>query len=144
MEIIVVLRDIGENTETIRYSQSHHVFGVQQGRYSQLLLRNLERQLIVLINIFFAQGVKVYQVRSVFVNQSAKRQAVPKRRGHVGDRNITISIALDFAPLLKSFHSSHRCQCVSKRVVYAKLVSMRLVHTANVKRFWFSLSNAER
>lgn len=116
MEIIVVLRNIGENTETIWYSKCNHVFGVKQGRYSQFFLRHLKSQMIVVVNVFFAQGVKVYQVRSVLVNESAKSQAVPKRRGHVSDRNITISIALDFTPLLKSFHSSHRYQCVSNRV----------------------------
>lgn len=42
MEIIVVLRDVGENTEPVGYSHSHHVFGIQQGGYSQLILRHLE------------------------------------------------------------------------------------------------------
>lgn len=43
MEVVVVLRDVCQDTEAIRDLKSHHVFCIQQRWNSQLLFRNPER-----------------------------------------------------------------------------------------------------
>ena len=42
MKVVVVLGDVGENAEAVRNLESHHVFCIQQGWDSQLLLCNSE------------------------------------------------------------------------------------------------------
>lgn len=42
VEVVVVLRDVRQDTEAVRNLESHHVFCIQQCRNSQLLLCNLE------------------------------------------------------------------------------------------------------
>jgi hypothetical protein len=42
-EEVVVLGDVGENTEAVGNLEGHHVFCVQQGWDTQLLLCNSER-----------------------------------------------------------------------------------------------------
>lgn len=42
MEVVVVLGDVSQDAEAVGDLQRHHVFGVQQGRNPQLLLRNPE------------------------------------------------------------------------------------------------------
>lgn len=42
VEVVVILGDIGQDAEAVGDLKSHHVFCVQQGGNSQLLLRNSE------------------------------------------------------------------------------------------------------
>lgn len=42
VEVVVILGDIRQDAEAVGDLQSHHVFCIQQGRNSQLLLRNPE------------------------------------------------------------------------------------------------------
>ena len=43
VKVVVVLGDVGENTEAVGNLEGHHVFCVQQGWDTQLLLCNSER-----------------------------------------------------------------------------------------------------
>lgn len=42
VEVVVILGDVSQDAEAVGDLKSHHVFGVQQGGNSQLLLRNPE------------------------------------------------------------------------------------------------------
>lgn len=42
MEVVVILGDVRQDAEAVGDLKSHHVFCIQQGRNSQLLLRNPE------------------------------------------------------------------------------------------------------
>lgn len=42
MEVVVILGHIGQDAEAVGDLKSHHVLCIQQGRNSQLLLRNPE------------------------------------------------------------------------------------------------------
>lgn len=107
MEVVVVLGDVSEDTETVWNFESHHVLCIQQRRNSQMLFCNTERQFVVVIDIFLLQRIEVDEVGSVFVDQSAESQAVPERRGHVSDVHIQVPFTLDPAPLLQRLYSRH-------------------------------------
>lgn len=42
VEVVVILGDVRQDAEAVGDLKSHHVFCIQQGRNSQLLLRNPE------------------------------------------------------------------------------------------------------
>lgn len=42
VEVVVILGDVRQDAEAVGDLKSHHVFCIQQGRNSQLLLRNTE------------------------------------------------------------------------------------------------------
>lgn len=107
MEVVVVLGDVSQDTQAVGNFESHHVFCIQQCWNSQLLLCNTERQFVVVIDIFLLQRIEVDEVGSVFVDQSAESQAVPERRGHVGNVHIQVPFTLDPAPLLQRLHGRH-------------------------------------
>lgn len=107
MEVVVVLRHVCEDTETVRYSQGHHVLCVQESGDPQLLLCHTEGQFVVLIHIIFLQRVEIYEVRPVSVDECAEGQAVPEARGHVGDAHVPVALALEPTPLLQRLHGRH-------------------------------------
>lgn len=107
MEVVVVLRHICEDTETVGYSQGHHVLCVQESRDSQLLLCHTEGQFVVLIHVIFLQRIEIYEVGPVPVDKCAEGQAVPEARGHVGDAHVPVALALEPTPLLQRLHRRH-------------------------------------
>lgn len=107
MEVVVVLGHVCEDAEAVRYSQGHHVLRIQESRYPQLLLGHTERQFVVLIDIFFLQRVKIYELGPVSVNEGAEGQAVPEARRHVGDAHVPVALALEPTPLLQRLHRRH-------------------------------------
>lgn len=65
VEVVVILRDISQDAEAVRDLESHHVFCVQQGRNSQLLLRNRKGLEITKAQVRGAERIKgFYHINS--------------------------------------------------------------------------------
>lgn len=59
MEVIIILGNIGEDAQPVWYLQSNHILCIQQCWDPQLLLCHSKCQLVVLVHIFFSEGIKV-------------------------------------------------------------------------------------
>lgn len=60
VEVVVILGDVRQDAEAVGDLKSHHVFCVQQGRNSQLLLRNTEGLEMTHIRVPSTQTASIY------------------------------------------------------------------------------------
>lgn len=67
MEVIIVLRHVGQDAESVRDLQFDHILRIQESWNPKLFLSNTESQVIVLIDILLAKGVEIYEVRPMFM-----------------------------------------------------------------------------
>lgn len=106
-EVVIILRYIGDDAQSVRHAHGNHVFWIQQGWNTQLTLSNLKRQTVVLKDIFFWEGIKIYEIRSVSVDDGTEGQSISEGWSHVCNVHITVTFTLVPAPVLQSFQRAH-------------------------------------
>lgn len=78
-----------------------------------MIFSHTERQVVVVIHIVFGERLKVYEVGSELVYESAEGQSISERGAHVADAHISVSLALILTPLLERLDRRHPLQKTS-------------------------------
>ena len=114
-EYLEILREIGQDGESVQELALHHILGVQQGRDAKLLLGHVEGQAVVAEHVVRVQAVEVNEVGVVVVDDGAETEAIPPACGHVDDVDILVLRRDPLGPGLQRFGSgqSHRSITIS-------------------------------
>lgn len=89
-ECVVVRRDVGDNRLLVRPG-GVHIFRVQQPRYAELRVRDVEGMIEIIDVSVLLQFRPIDQIRSVSVYESVKTKAISPGPCSLGRKNEKIS-----------------------------------------------------